>query len=141
MKRYLILLATLALLVPANLFAQDLSEEEANAKNLEMIYDAVEQIIERDSKLYNLEDWQVFRIDSVLIHDYQAMIEENKVLKKKGVEKAEYYMAVQDKWFEQIYNAYREILNDGQWAKYLKNGAAKEKKARDRRAAKAAETK
>jgi len=136
MKRYLIVSALAALLFPATMFAQQpFDEEEARAKNLEMVYELVEQIIDRDTKTYNLEDWQVFKIDSTLVHDYMALIEAKTALSKRGVDKADYYIALQDKWTEQIYNSYRSILNDEQWEKYLKNGAAKEKKARDRRAA------
>jgi len=136
MKRYLIVLATAVLFNPFVMFAQQpMNEEEAMEKNLEMVYEVVEQIIDRDTKVYELEDWQVFKIDSLLVHDYLALIEERNALSKKGVEKADYYIAIQDKWSEQIYNSYRTILNDEQWAKYLKSGAAKEKKARDRRAA------
>ena len=37
---------------------------------------------------------------------------------------------------EQIYNAFSKVFDEDQWAKYLKQGAAREKKARDKRAAK-----
>jgi hypothetical protein len=46
-------------------------------------------------------------------------------------------MTVQDKWLEAIYQSYLRILNENQKAKYLKSGAAKAKKARDKRAEKA----
>ena len=44
--------------------------------------------------------------------------------------------AKEDKWEEQIYTAMEKVLDEKQWAKYLKTGAAREKKARDKRAAK-----
>jgi hypothetical protein len=46
--------------------------------------------------------------------------------------------AAQDRWMESTYNAFNKFLTPEQWEKYLKNGAAREKKARDKRAQKAA---
>jgi len=136
MKRHIIVLVLATLSASIVVFAQEpLSEEEARAKTLENIYKVVETQIERETKAYDLEDWQIFKIDSTLVHDFMAFSDEFAALKKRGVEKSDYYMKVQDKWYEQIYNTYRTILNDEQWEKYLKSGAAKEKKARDRRAA------
>ena len=37
---------------------------------------------------------------------------------------------------EKNYNALHAILNEEQWTKYLKTGAARDKKARDKREAK-----
>ena len=44
---------------------------------------------------------------------------------------------VRDKWMEQIDNTYRRIFNDAQWAAYLKSGAGKSQKAREKRKEKA----
>ena len=46
------------------------------------------------------------------------------------------YTKASDKWAESIYVAFRKVLNDDQWAKYLKSGAARDKKAREKRKAK-----
>ena len=46
------------------------------------------------------------------------------------------YNQIQDKWMEQMYNAFEVVLDEPQWNRYLKAGAAREKKARDKRAAK-----
>ena len=48
------------------------------------------------------------------------------------------YIAVQDKWMEQIDVTYKKIFTEEQWAAYLKQGAAKAQKARAKRKAKAA---
>ena len=42
----------------------------------------------------------------------------------------------QEFYVDSIYVAMRKVLNDEQWAKYEKAGAARDKKARDKRAAK-----
>ena len=49
------------------------------------------------------------------------------------------YIGVQDKWMARIDSTYRTIFTESQWATYLKNGAAKQQKARDKRKQKAIE--
>ena len=131
MKR--ILLMALALVAGLQAFAQTPSPEEQE----KALYESVDKTIERFTDLLDLEDWQIFRIDSMLTHDYKAMTDEMQALSKSKVSNYDLYTAVQDKWGEQMYNGYRTILNDEQWAKYLKQGAARAKKARDKRAEKA----
>ena len=65
-----------------------------------------------------------------------ALRVELKSLQAAKMSNADVYQQVQDKWAEQIYVALQKVLDEKQWAKYLKNGAAREKKARDKRAAK-----
>ena len=84
----------------------------------------------------DLETWQVFYVDSILTHDYQAMRDELMVKSAAKVSNTDIYVQIQDKWMEQIYNAFSKVFDEDQWAKYLKQGAAREKKARDKRAAK-----
>lgn len=83
-----------------------------------------------------LESWQTFYVDSILNHDFRAMQAELTDLSSKKVSNADIYIRTQDKWNEKIYNSFRTILNDTQWTKYLKMGAAKDKKGRDKRKAK-----
>jgi hypothetical protein len=47
------------------------------------------------------------------------------------------YQAVQDKWMDQIDVTYKRIFTEKQWAAYLKSGAGKLIKAREKRKAKA----
>ena len=47
------------------------------------------------------------------------------------------YISVQDKWMEAIDRSYKKIFTEEQWAAYLKSGAAKLQKAREKRKAKA----
>ena len=61
---------------------------------------------------------------------------ELKALREAKVSNADIYQTTQDKWAEQIYNALQKVFDEDQWAKYLKSGAARDKKARDKRAAK-----
>jgi hypothetical protein len=103
------------------------------------IYQQAETEADRLQKLLDLEDWQVFYVDSTLKHDWPAMIAEYDDLRMKKVSNSSMYQTVQDKWMEQIDKTYEKIFNPEQWAAYLKTGAAKLQKAREKRKAKAAQ--
>ena len=111
---------------------QPLSPEERAKKMDEFIQKEVEKL---ETSL-KLEDWQVFYADSILNHDYRAMEEELMALQDAKVSNQDIYTQTSDKWAEQMYNSMHRILNDEQWAKYEKMGAARNKKARDKRKAK-----
>ena len=90
---------------------------------------------ERLERLLDLEYWQVFYVDSTLQHDFQAMQDEFESLRKAKVSNSAMYIAVQDKWMEKIDSTYRKFFSDAQWKAYLKSGAAKQQKAREKRKA------
>lgn len=98
-----------------------------------------EQEADKLQKLLDLEDWQVFYVDSTLKHDLPAMMEEYENLRSAKVSNTSLYQDVQDKWMDRIDASYRKIFNDTQWAAYLKSGAAKAQKLRAKRKAKAEE--
>jgi len=112
-------------------FAQEQKEKELD------ILELAEKEADRLQELLDLEDWQVFYVDSTLKHDYPAMRKEMEDMGKAKVSNSALYVAVQDKWMDTIELSYRNIFNDGQWAEYLKSGAAKQQKARARRREKA----
>lgn len=91
----------------------------------------------RLQRTLGLDDSQTFYVDSTLKHDFPAMQEELMALQTSKVSNADIYIRVQDKWMEQIDKSYRQIFTDEQWATYLKNGAAKQQKAREKRKMKA----
>ena len=92
-----------------------------------------EEEADKLQKLLDLEDWQVFYVDSTLKHDFPAMMAEYEQLKSSKVENVSMYQMVQDKWMEQIDATYKRIFSEEQWAAYLKNGAAKAQKQRAKR--------
>ena len=100
------------------------------------VYEQAEEEADRLQRLLDLEDWQVFYVDSTLKHDFPAMMDECEKLQKSKVANASIYIAVQDKWMDKIDASYRRIFNEEQWATYLKNGAARAQKAREKRKAK-----
>ena len=121
------------LLLPFQAGAQQAQGAEEEIKQ---IREAIDQTVENYERILELEDWQSFYVDSILTHDYDALRVELKSLQAAKMSNADVYQQVQDKWAEQIYVALQKVLDEKQWAKYLKNGAAREKKARDKRAAK-----
>lgn len=124
---------TLALfLLPLGVFAQQMSEEEQAKK----LAEAIEQEVDHHAQNLDLEDWQIFYVDSILSTNYKGMMDELAVLNKSKVSNADLFVMAQDKWLEKTYVAFQKILNEEQWAKYLKSGAARDKKARDKREAK-----
>lgn len=100
------------------------------------IFERAEMEADRLQRILELEDWQVFYVDSTLKHDYPAMIAESEALRDSKVTNTSMYQAVADKWMDQIDATYRKIFTDGQWAAYLKSGAGKAQKAREKRKAK-----
>ena len=121
------------LLLPFLAGAQQPQSEEEELKQLR---EAVDKTVESYETLLNLEDWQSFYVDSILTHDYTELTRELKALREAKMSSSEVYMQVQDKWAEQIYVSLQKVFNEEQWAKYLKTGAARDKKSRDKRAAK-----
>ena len=100
------------------------------------IYERAETEADRLQELLDLEDWQVFYVDSTLKHDYPAMMAEYDQLSKSKVSNQSLYQQVYDKWMEQVDKTYKRIFTDEQWTAYLKSGAARAQKARDKRKAK-----
>ncbi|MBR4525149.1 MAG: hypothetical protein IKP15_06345 [Bacteroidales bacterium] len=121
------------MLLSLTAWAQQPQNEEEQLKQMR---EAIDRTIENYENLLGLEDWQTFYVDSILTHDYEALRAELKGLQTAKISNADVYQQVQDKWAEQIYNAMQKVFDEQQWQKYLKSGAAREKKARDKRAAK-----
>lgn len=131
MKSKIYLMASLAALILT--FA---SEAKASAQQQEKAPDVFEQAekeADRLQGLLDLEDWQVFYVDSTLKHDFPAMMADYDELRASKVTNTAMYQAVQDKWMDQIDKTYKKIFSQEQWAAYLKSGAARAQKARAKR--------
>lgn len=125
---------SLFLSVPALVVAQNPPmDEESQTKQLR---ENIEKTIERYEDVLQLNDAQIFYADSILNANIFGMKAELDELSRKKVENSDIYQMVQDKWMDKTYNAFQRILDGEQWAKYLKMGAERDKKARDKRAAK-----
>ena len=116
-------------------FSVGLSAQSQDSKEPSM-EDLATQEADRLGELLKLADWQIFYVDSTLQHDYVAMDAELKELQKSRVGNSDIYIATQDKWMQQIYDTFQKLFDEDQWNAYLKSGAAKQQKARDKRKAK-----
>jgi hypothetical protein len=117
-------------------FALGMSAQERD-KPMEM-WERAEAEADRLQNVLNLEDWQVFYVDSILKHDYAALVAEAEKLQASKVANSSLYVAVQDKWMDKIEESYRKIFTEEQWVAYLKTGAGKAQKARAKRRANSA---
>ena len=133
MKTKHILLAILSLSFTLTGFAQEQLTPEQEEKKMR---EGIELLVLRYEESLDLEVWQTFYVDSILVHNYNAMAEETKALAMNRVENGDLYTMISDKWEDETYNAFRKILTDEQWKKYLKGGASRAKKARELRAKK-----
>lgn len=118
-----------AVLMPAGYGMASAQQQEKQPD----VYEQAEQEADRLQGLLDLEDWQVFYVDSTLKHDFPAMMADYEELRKAKVANQSMYQDVHDKWMDQIDKTYMRIFTDEQWAKYLKNGAARAQKARAKR--------
>ena len=129
MKSKLLLIFLLVVAASVDLSAQQPMQQPD-------IYERAEQEADRLQQLLDLEDWQVFYVDSTLKHDYPALMAEYDQLGASKVNNQSLYQKVYDKWMDQIDKTYKRIFSEEQWAAYLKSGAARAQKARDKRKAK-----
>ncbi|MBQ3820703.1 MAG: hypothetical protein II809_04490 [Bacteroidales bacterium] len=128
MKKIILILAICAL--PVMLLAQEQKSPKEREKEF---YEAIEAQINQLTEQLELEDWQIFYVDSILTHDYKAMQRDIEAMSAAKYANSDLFYGVQDKWMEQMYQALRKVFDDKQWAKYLKSGAARDKKLRDKR--------
>jgi len=113
-----------------SLAAQEMTAEEKKAEK--EFRESIERELDRLTNLLELEDWQVFYLDSILVHDYKAMQEELSELQKQKVSNTNLYYDVNYKWQDRMYEAFQKLFDEDQWAKYLKSGGARDKKTRDK---------
>ena len=125
----------LMLLVPGVAFAQQQGPQTPEQREKQM-YENIQKQVDNMAESLDLEDWQIFYADSILTTNFGVLAKEFEDLGKNKVSDPEVYSRLQDACMEKNYNAFRRILNEQQWAKYLKTGAARDKKARDKRAEK-----
>lgn len=128
------------MMASAAMFMLLASQGEASAQQQQDapdIYEQAEMEADRLQRVLDLEDWQVFYVDSTLKHDLPAMIAESEQLRAAKVGNVSMYQEVRDKWWDQIDATYKRIFTQEQWAAYLKQGAAKAQKARAKRREKA----
>ena len=113
--------------------AQDQQPPQTPEQKEKQLLEMVDREVHRLSDLLNLEYWQEFYVDSTLTHDFKALSEELEGMQRAKVENTDLYIAVQDKWMEQIDNTYKGFFTEEQWKKYWKSGGKRAQEARDKR--------
>lgn len=94
---------------------------------------------ERLENALKLEYWQVFYVDSILCHNYTEWMAEIESLQKARVENNDLYTSIQDKWMERCEQALKKVFTEKQWKEYLKSGAERYIRDREKRREKANE--
>ena len=125
LSRGLLLFALMVL--PA--LAVDAQEQEEQPD----VFEQAEMEADRLQRLLDLDDWQVFYVDSTLKHDFPAMMAEFDDLKAAKVSNTSIYQGVKDKWWDKIDASYKNIFTEEQWQAYMKSGAGKAMKQREKR--------
>lgn len=120
-----ILAASFALLLSPSLFAQEQEMPSADEMAI-MEVEVLEEELELDAA-------QIFLADSVLRHNYQALMDEFEKMKTSGMQSTNSYKTVSDKWMQKCKDAFQLFLDEQQYIKYLKHlGEGKEyKKGKD----------
>ena len=113
------------------------AQNEDGKTDEERLYELVEEQVEKMTENLSLDPAQEFYVDSIMLHDYTELQAELNAMSKSRVSNADLYVQVQDKWMEKMYQEFEKLFTPEQWDKFLKSGALREKKARDKRAAKA----
>lgn len=134
MKHYLAVVLFAALfLVPARAQQPELTPEQREKK----MYEYIDKEVERLTGLLKLDEGQQFYVTMTLTDCLMGLQEELTGLQTSGVQNADLYQVVQDKWMEKIDREFESYLTPAQWKKYLRSGAERAQKARDKRREKA----
>lgn len=136
--RQLIRLSIVALILAAGLSFTVSAQNTDPQQREKELYEAIENQVNRLAEMLDLDDAQIFYVDSILVHDQTALQSELDELQKKKVSNIDIYMEAQYKWADQIYYSFQKVFREDQWAKYLKSGAERDKKTRDKKRAKSA---
>lgn len=131
MKKIILIFAAVLL----GAFSLSAQEKEKTAEQIKVekeLNEYIQKEVDRLEKSLDLDFHQVFYVDSILTHDFTALQQELAGLQSKKVSNNDLYNETQYKWQDQMYESMRKVLNDEQWKKYLKTGAASQKKARDK---------
>jgi hypothetical protein len=88
---------------------------------------------ERLHKELELNDVQLFYADSILRHNYLALKNDFDLMKSRGSQDSRSYKMINEKWLQKNLDAFKLILDEQQYIKYLKlMGKGKEyKKGKD----------
>ena len=125
------LIALPCLMLGGSVWAQN--QPQSPQEQEKQMTEFIDKEVKRLSDMLNLEYWQEFYVDSTLNHDLRARQEELLGMQKARVENTDLYMAISDKWMEQIDASFKRFFTPEQWEKYWKAGGKRAQKERDKR--------
>lgn len=102
----------------------------------ESLESMAEKAADELARQLNLDDYQIFRVDSTFLHDYKALNQEIAELRRSQATNSELYYRVSDYWGNRIDSTFHSFFTDEQWKSYMKTELGREKRARDKRIAK-----
>lgn len=129
MKRIFFLLVSAALVLAAAPAALAQEQQEPDINTI------ITKQIQNITQSFHLDEVQEFFLDSILNHNYPAMMEELQEARKVGANNSDTFQGISDKWMDATDVALEKLFTEEQWAKYLKSTYGKEKKRRDKRIA------
>ena len=129
MKRIITIVLSAALVLAAAPAALAQEQQEPDMETI------INKQVENLSRVYALDEVQVFFLDSILHYNYTAMMAEMQEARKVGASNSDTFQGVSDKWMDATDVALEKLFTKEQWAKYMKSSYGKEKKRRDKRIA------
>jgi hypothetical protein len=132
MKFYRLLSLSAAILLSVFAAGAQNPQPQTPEQREKQMLESIGKEVERLTELLDLEDWQVFYVDSILVNDVFARNEELEKLQAAKVSNPDLYQGILDKWSDQIENSFRRFFTEDQWKKYSRSMAG-EKKKREKR--------
>ena len=97
--------------------------------------DAIAKQVEDMVDRYKLDDYQAFKLDTLMQHFAPIYNAELRRVKESGAAQVASYQTIVDKWADFFDTEYEKIFTEEQWKIYMKSAAGREKKKRDKRLA------
>lgn len=129
MRRTVFFLFLSLLISVSTIHAQNRQGQKKPADVLEMASAEADRL----GSVLRLEDWQIFYVDSILQNNLKGMEDDIKKLGESRVSMEDLYFRVQDEWGEKTDDAFRKIFTEEQWKRYLRSGAQRAIKEREKR--------
>ena len=129
MKSYMYILCLAMGFILAGLSTEAMAQSQEPV-DIELL---AEEEANRYQELLDLEDWQVFYVDSTLKANFNTLQVELEKLHRAKVTNTSLFQKVKDDCWDRIDADFKKWFTEKQWAAYLKNGAAKLQKQREKR--------
>ncbi len=129
MKSYLYM----AILVMVAMFAFSCPDAAAQTEEPLDLNVLAEEEADKYQRLLDLEDWQVFYVDSTLKANFFQLQVDLENLHKSKVSNTALFQEARDKCWDEIDRNFKKWFTEKQWAAYLKSGAGKAQKMREKR--------